>query len=119
MRDGSREKPLRLRPGELDRFYFLFGPAGNPRGLLATGDELAGPPTVTADGVTLANVAINSAPLTYPPDSTGVSYAANEVVYVDVSDINLGDRVEVECECATATGRTVKHSLWIEGIRNY
>ena len=109
---GTHDDPMELKPGETDRFYWIFGGAN---GFLATGDSLTGTPTITGAGATVAGIARNSTPLTYE----GVEYAADTVVYADVSDIELGDKVELTCQCATVAGRIARPALWIRGVKNY
>lgn len=106
---GSAERPLQLRPGETDRFYFLFDR------YLDDGDALTGTPTVESPGVTVSGASRNSAPLTYQ----GVEYSINTVVYVDVSGITRGEKVEVICTCLTTAGRVAVDSFWLEGARAY
>lgn len=105
---GTARDPLHLRPGETDRFYFLFGPR-----FLAEGDTLTGTPTVVSPGVTIAGVARNSTPLTYE----GVEHAIDTVVYCDVSGIAQGEKVEIVCTATTTSGRIAVNSLWVEGVR--
>lgn len=108
--DGARpDKPLELRPGETDRFYFIFSR------LLASGDLLTGTPTVTSDGVTVVGALRNSQPLTLD----GVEYATDTVVYFDASGITLNDVAEAICTAQSTSGRILKQSMWIQGVAFY
>jgi len=108
-RFGSAARPLHLRPGETDRFYFLFDR------FLDTGDTLTGTPAVVSPGVTVSGVARNATPLTYQ----GVEYDIDTVVYCDVSGITRGEKAEVVCTCTTTAGRVAVDSFWLEGTREY
>lgn len=113
-RAGSSSNPLELRPGETERYFWLFDAE---EGYLAPGDTLTGTPTVGVlnAGVTISGVARNSAPLTYE----GVEYAIDTVVYADVSGISFGDKVELVCTCSTTSGRVAVESLWLKGVNSH
>lgn len=106
---GNVRRPLKLRAGETDFFYFLFDR------VLAGDDVLVGTPTVQSSGVTAVAPTINTQPLTLD----GEEYAIGTAITVQVSGIAEHDLVELECTCTTQTGRILKASGWIQGVPVY